>query len=122
MRAPTHPDEVAINLLNSAVGNIGKTVRFGPDWAYGKVTPYAEVARLVHAMAAGEIEALVLGPGVNPAFTLPGGLKVADALAKVPFVVSFANQPDETTGWRTRAPDTHWSVWVVITARGRGRP
>ncbi len=27
-------------------------------------------------MGKGEIEVLLLGPGVNPAFTLPGGLKV----------------------------------------------
>jgi molybdopterin-containing oxidoreductase family iron-sulfur binding subunit len=101
--------QIAINLLNAAVGNVGRTVRFGPDWAYGKVTPYAEVARLVQAMAAGEIEALVLGPGVNPAFTLPGGLKAAEAIRKVPFVVSFSNQPDETTDLAHLVlPDTHW--------------
>ena len=100
---------IAVNLLNAAVGNVGKTVRFGPDWAFGKVTPYADVAKLVEAMAAGEIEALILGPGVNPAFTLPGGLKAADAIRKVPFVVSFANQPDETTALAHLVlPDTHW--------------
>src|SRR5439155_19899214 len=38
--------QVAINLLNAAAGNVGKTVRFGPDSAYGKVTPHAEVAAL----------------------------------------------------------------------------
>jgi molybdopterin-containing oxidoreductase family iron-sulfur binding subunit len=101
--------QTAVALLNAATGNVGKTVRFGPDWAYGKVTPYAEVATLVQAMAAGEIEVLLLGPGVNPAFTLPGGLKAADALGKVPFVVSFANQPDETTALaHLILPDTHW--------------
>jgi molybdopterin-containing oxidoreductase family iron-sulfur binding subunit len=47
--------------------------------------------------------------GVNPAFTLPGGLKVADAIRKVPFVVSFANLPDETTALAHLVlPDTHW--------------
>jgi anaerobic selenocysteine-containing dehydrogenase/Fe-S-cluster-containing dehydrogenase component len=99
----------AVNLLNAAAGNVGKTVRFGPDHAYGRVTPYAEVAKLVQAMAAGEIQMLVLGPGVNPAFTLPGGLKAAAALGKVPFVVSFANVPDETTAFAHLVlPDTHW--------------
>ena len=66
--------QVAINLLNAAAGNVGKTVRFGADSAYGKVTPYAEVASLAGAMANGEVEVLILGPGVNPAFTLPSGL------------------------------------------------
>src|SRR5438309_2287861 len=99
----------AVALLNAATGNVGKTMRFGPDWAYGKATPYAEVAKLVQAMAAGEIEVLLLGPGVNPAFTLPGGLKAADAIKKVPFVVSFGNLPDETTTLaHLILPDTHW--------------
>lgn len=101
--------QIAINLLNAAAGNVGRTVRFGADWAYGKVTAFADVARLVQAMAAGEIDTLVLGAGVNPAFTLPGGLKVAEALAKVPFIVSFASQPDETTALAHLVlPDTHW--------------
>jgi molybdopterin-containing oxidoreductase family iron-sulfur binding subunit len=99
----------AINLLNAAAGNVGKTVRFGPDSAYGRATPYGVVAALVEAMAKGEIELLLLGPGVNPAFTLPGGLKVADAIRKVPMVVSFANQPDETTALaHLILPDAHW--------------
>src|SRR3989442_8007885 len=43
------------------------------------------------------------------AFTLPGGLKFADAARKVPFVVSFATQPDETTALAHLVlPDTHW--------------
>jgi molybdopterin-containing oxidoreductase family iron-sulfur binding subunit len=99
----------AVNLLNVAAGNVGRTVRFGPDSAYGKATPYAEVAALVQAMGRGEIELLLLGPGVNPAFTLPGGLKAAEAIGKVPMVVSFANQPDETTALaHLILPDTHW--------------
>jgi anaerobic selenocysteine-containing dehydrogenase/Fe-S-cluster-containing dehydrogenase component len=103
------PLQIAVNLLNASAGNLGKTVRFGPDHAYAKVTPYADVVRLVQAMAAGEIEVLVLGSGVNPAFTLPGGLKVAEAIRKVPFVVSFATLPDETTALAHLVlPDTHW--------------
>ena len=99
----------AINMLNAALGAVGKTVRFGPDWAYARVTPYAEVAALVQAMANGEVDVLLLGPGINPAFTLPGGLKFADAARKVGMVVSFANQPDETTALaHIVLPDTHW--------------
>ena len=109
----------AINLLNAAAGNVGKTVRFGPDSAYGKVTPYAEVAQLAQAMASGEVEVLLIGPGVNPAFTLPGGLKFRDAMAKVPFVASFATQPDETTALAHLVlPDTHWlETWGDYSPR-----
>src|SRR5216684_1139021 len=109
----------AINLLNAATGAVGKTVRFGPDAAWGRVTPFAEVAQLVQAMAKGEVEVLLLGPGVNPAFTLPGGLKFADAARKVPLVVSFANQPDETTALaHIVLPATHWlESWGDYAAR-----
>jgi len=101
--------QIAVNLLNAAVGAVGKTVRFGPDSAYGRVTPYADVAALVAAMNAGEVEVLLLGAGVNPAFTLPGGLKFADAARKVGLVVAFANRPDETTALAHLVlPDTHW--------------
>jgi molybdopterin-containing oxidoreductase family iron-sulfur binding subunit len=101
--------QIAVALLNAAAGMVGKTVRFGPDSAYARVTPHAEVAALVRAMAAGEIEVLLLGAGVNPVFTLPGGLRVADAIRKVPLVVSFANLPDETTALaHVVLPDTHW--------------
>src|SRR5438093_7019329 len=101
--------QIAINLLNAAAGNVGKTVRFGADSAYGKVTPHAEVAALARAMAAGEVELLLIGPGVDPAFTLPSGLKFADALRKVGLVVSFSNLPDQTTELaHVSLPDTHW--------------
>jgi anaerobic selenocysteine-containing dehydrogenase/Fe-S-cluster-containing dehydrogenase component len=99
----------AVNLLNAALGAVGKTVRFGPDSAYGRVTPYADITGLVQAMANGEIDVLLLGANVNPAFTLPGGLKFEDAVKKVSLVVSFANRPDETTALaHVVLPDTHW--------------
>jgi molybdopterin-containing oxidoreductase family iron-sulfur binding subunit len=100
---------VAVNLLNAAVGAIGKTVRFGPDAAYAKVSPHADVVQLVDAMAKGEVELLLLANGVDPVFTLPGGLKFADAARKVGLIVSFANQPNETTALaHVILPDTHW--------------
>src|SRR5439155_765237 len=55
------------------------------------------------------LEVLLLGSGVNPAYTLPGGLRFADAVKKVGLVVSLANQPDETTALaHVVLPDTHW--------------
>ena len=109
----------AINLLNAATGALGTTVRFGPDSAYSRVTAFADVAALATAMDRGEIEVLLLGAGINPAFTLPGGLKFAEAVRKVPFVVSFANQPDETTALaHLILPDTHWlETWGDYSPR-----
>jgi molybdopterin-containing oxidoreductase family iron-sulfur binding subunit len=110
---------VAINMLNAATGQLGKTVRFGPDQAQGRGTPYAEVAGLVQAMANGEVDVLLLGPGVNPAFTLPAALKFADAVKRVGLVVSFSNLPNETSELAHLVlPDTHWlESWGDYVAR-----
>ena len=88
--------QVAIHLLNYAAGNVGRTVRFGPDSAFGKASPYADVLAVTQAVAKGEIEVLLL-IHANPLFTLPPKAGFAGALEKVPLVVSFGNELDETT-------------------------
>jgi len=110
---------VAINLLNVAAGNVGKTVRFGPDSAYTRAGRYADLGALAQAMANGGIEVLVLASGVNPVFTTPAGLKLGEAIKRVPFVVSFSNFPDETTALAHLVlPDTHWlESWGDYAAR-----
>src|SRR3972149_11466899 len=47
-------------------------------------------------MAAGEIDVRVL-PDVNPVYAMPPKSGFAEALAKVPLVVSLASRPNETT-------------------------
>jgi molybdopterin-containing oxidoreductase family iron-sulfur binding subunit len=86
----------AVHLLNYALGNVGRTVRFGPDAAIGRASRTADLLALVRAMAQGEI-AVLLVKDANPAFTLPAKAGFAEALAKVPFVVSLSTQADETT-------------------------
>src|SRR5204863_877835 len=47
--------------------------------------------------------------GANPVQTLPSSIGFADALARVPFVVSFANTPDETSEYAGLIlPDHHF--------------
>jgi molybdopterin-containing oxidoreductase family iron-sulfur binding subunit len=87
---------VAINLLNYALGNVGRTVRFGPSSALAGASRYADLLALTKAMAQGEIAVLVV-KDANPAFTLPAKAGFAEALAKVPFVVSLSSHMDETT-------------------------
>lgn len=87
--------QVAIHLLNYAAGNVGRTVRFGPDSAFGKATPSA--GRILASwMAEGKVDVLLL-IHANPLFTLPPQLGFAEGLKKIPVVVSFSDQPDETT-------------------------
>ncbi|MFQ5847244.1 MAG: molybdopterin-dependent oxidoreductase [Candidatus Methylomirabilales bacterium] len=86
---------LAVNLLNYVVGNVGRTVRFGPTAAAGHISTYREMRNLLEAMEAGEIP-LVLLAGGNPVFALPEGERFRKALAKIPLVVSFASFLDET--------------------------
>jgi molybdopterin-containing oxidoreductase family iron-sulfur binding subunit len=99
---------VAINLLNVAVGAVGKTLRFGADSALGKASSYGDMAALTQSMAKGEVEVLILGD-VNPVFTMPAKSGFAEALAKVPLVVSLANRPSETAARaHVVLPALHW--------------
>ena len=67
---------------------------------FGKVSPYAEMTGLTEAMAKGEIDVLVLAD-VNPVYTMPPKSGFADALAKVPIVVSLSNRSNETVARAT---------------------
>jgi molybdopterin-containing oxidoreductase family iron-sulfur binding subunit len=99
---------VAVNLLNAAVGAVGKTLRFGPDSAFGRAHGYGDMTALADAMSKGDIEVLILGD-VDPVFTLPPRSGFAEALTKVPMVVSCATRPSETTARaHVVLPALHW--------------
>ncbi len=57
---------------------------------------FAHVRALIEDMAAGRVEVLLIH-GANPLFELPMAAGFAEALANVPFVVSFNFSMDETT-------------------------
>ncbi|HSE02666.1 MAG TPA: molybdopterin dinucleotide binding domain-containing protein, partial [Methylomirabilota bacterium] len=87
---------VAVNLLNAAIGAVGSRVRFATASPFSRVSPYSDMVALTQAMAAGQIEVLVL-VDVNPAYAMPPKSGFAEALGKVPLVVSLASRPNETT-------------------------
>jgi anaerobic selenocysteine-containing dehydrogenase len=70
------------------------------------------VQALIEQMRAGEIEVLMVH-GANPAYDLPEGVGFLDALAQVPFVVSFASSVDDTAAWADMIlPDrAHLESW-----------
>ena len=88
---------LAANALNQSRGNVGVTIK--PAEGYhgfeGMASP-AELRALAERMNAGGVSLLIVR-GANPAFTLPKSAGFADAMAKVPFKVSFSSYPDETT-------------------------
>jgi molybdopterin-containing oxidoreductase family iron-sulfur binding subunit len=87
--------QVAVNLLNSALGNDGSTI----DGVASVSAPggsYSAVAKLIAEMKAGQVDALVVH-GTNPNFTLPRVfLGFDEAVSKVPLVVAISDREDET--------------------------
>jgi len=88
---------LAVNALNQAAGNVGVTIK--PAEALvafeGAGTP-AQIRDAVQRMASGAVP-LAMFRGANPAYSLPKSLQPAQAIATVPFKVSFSSYPDETT-------------------------
>jgi molybdopterin-containing oxidoreductase family iron-sulfur binding subunit len=82
-------------LANVALGALGKTLRIAPP-REGKRSSYRETLALVDAMKGGSVGVLIVH-GSNPLYSLPPASGFADALAKVPFVVSLASIADETS-------------------------
>ncbi|MBI2220121.1 MAG: TAT-variant-translocated molybdopterin oxidoreductase [Acidobacteria bacterium] len=104
--------QVLCNRINAALGNYGATLdlvvfsrqRQGSDRA---------VETLIADARAGKIGALLVW-NANPLFDLPG----AEALARVPLLVSFAGRQDETSAAaRIVCPDHH-----PLEAWGDGEP
>ena len=94
-----HPDAhitaAAVHLLNYLAGNVGRSVVF-PGGHAAETLPYAQLVALLEAARNGRVTVLLLH-GANPVHGTPAGLGVAEALAAVPFKVSFSRFLDETS-------------------------
>lgn len=83
--------------INKAAGNVGVTIKpseplLGFDGAVG-----AERMAAIAAQANEGRIPLLFVRGANPAYDTPKAIKFAEAMAKVPFKVSFSIYPDETS-------------------------
>jgi anaerobic selenocysteine-containing dehydrogenase len=89
----------ALNLIAGTAGEIGglSLSPGSPQPALIKpaLSSFGAVRTLIERMRAGEIQ-LLLVHGANPAYELPEKAEFVEALATVPFVVSFAPIVDET--------------------------
>jgi anaerobic selenocysteine-containing dehydrogenase len=61
-------------------------------------SPQSDVNELMAQMRAGKIQVLLVH-GANPAYDLPAGAGFLEAIAHVPYVVSFSPIVDETAAW-----------------------
>ncbi len=93
---------VAVNALNALVGSVGKAggVFFTPRSAESDSVPVVrgirDVAKEILAAPASPIELLLLYD-TNPVFGTPPAWRVKEALAKIPYIVSFGSFIDETS-------------------------
>ena len=85
----------AVNLLNHAAGNVGRTLKFDRALDLSALASFADLGSLVAAMESGSVGALVVH-GANPVHATPGWLGAEAAMAKVPFKVALATSLDET--------------------------
>ena len=90
------------NAINSALGNVGKTVEFhvAPNSGEGSIV------ELATALNAGLVETLVILGG-NPAYNAPADVNWASAQAKAKSVVRLGYYEDETFEVTKRATDWH---------------
>ena len=88
--------ELAALLLNLTLGAFEAGLLEETAAAARPAGGAADLAALVEEMKAGRVEALLLA-GANPVYDAPGSLPVAEAVSKVPFVVSLNDRLDETS-------------------------
>ena len=91
----------AVHALNHVVAKIGRTsgvflplLTGGKEFVPPPASTFADVLSLIRDMAAGRVKMLFVH-GANPVFELEMA-GFGDALARVPFVVSFGSTVDET--------------------------
>lgn len=87
--------QVAVNLLNSILGNDGVTVDTAVAPSHQVFSSYADLTKMIEEMRQGKVEVLFIYKA-NPLYNLPAALNFAEALKQVPHVVSLADREDET--------------------------
>lgn len=98
--------QVLTNYLNHLLGNYGITVDIAQP-SYQREDNDSDVEALLRELRDGEVSALVIHRS-NPVHDLPGGEQIAEALKRVPLVVSLSPRSDETAQLAHFAcPDHH---------------
>lgn len=89
--------QLAALRLNQKLENIGKGVQLRPSRSAIEGVAPVNLSDLTDTLVKGTVDTVwILGD--NPAYTAPGNLKFADALAEVPHSVYLAEFSDETAG------------------------
>lgn len=94
---PSQPAEIhaIVALLNSMLGNIGKSVRYLPMGEDESDASVANLAALVADMNAGKVKTLVC-VDANPLYAVAGDVNFKDAFEKVPATITLSTSSTET--------------------------
>ena len=119
----------ALNLLVAQLGRVGGVYLSppGPSAALREtplVRSFAQVQEAIDRMRAGEVD-LVMFHDANPIFDLPAASGIAEAVARVPAVISFSSFVDEIAAQSDLIlPDhTYLESWgYQVPAPGADRP
>jgi molybdopterin-containing oxidoreductase family iron-sulfur binding subunit len=105
------------HLMNSRLGNIGKTVFYTEPVQFNPVASGESLAQLTKDMAAGRVDTLVM-LGVNPAYSAPADFEFAKQLSRVPLRIHQSLYFDETSQWsHWHIPETHYlESWGDVCA------
>ena len=99
--------QIAVNFLNSVLGNDGKTVDAKNNWVAAGQGSWAGLFELMDSMKKGQVKTLVIHR-VNPIYSLPESFGFLEALKKVETVIYTGDRMDETGSWaHFIAPDNH---------------
>ena len=87
--------QVAVNLLNSMLGNDGRTIDHAGAMNLSVGADDSEMLKLVRDLSVGKVKNLVVA-GANPAYHLPVSSGFAAALEKASFSLALTDRLDET--------------------------
>jgi MoCo/4Fe-4S cofactor protein with predicted Tat translocation signal len=99
-------EQVLINAINDILGSYGSTIDFNKA-SLQRQGIDAGMQRLIRQMNAGNVDALFVMDGANPAYDLPNSAAFREATAKVGLKVSFSGVPNETMALCDFATPTH---------------
>lgn len=85
-----------VHAINDALGNVGQTVIYTDPVAASQVNQTESLRELTTAMAAGQVELLLILGG-NPVFSAPADLDFGKALEQIKFQAHLSLYEDETS-------------------------
>ena len=127
---------MAVNTLNQALGAVDAAggLSFTPQAGRTPTRPLRTFAADV--LAGKTVPQVLFVDGVNPVHTAPPGWKIKDALAKIPYIVSFGSFADDTSvmadlilpdhsaleSWRDSRPESGTPTSIITVAGPAMKP